>query len=124
MATVECQCFASYDKGTAQVVGYEWSTTPFLGTAEIIQPSNADMMANLDRMMGAMALKENVQIAQMEDVKQMRFELVAQIEFIRTQIEVTSANAFHTREETKSLNERITLMVVLLLNSCKTMRSC
>ena len=71
------------------------------------QPTNADLMAKLDRMMGAMALKENVQVAQMEVIKQMRSELAAQIEPIRLQVQSASANAMQARDVTKALHERL-----------------
>ena len=71
------------------------------------QPSNADLMAKLDRMMGAMALKEDVQIAQMEVIKQMRSELSSQIEPLRAQVVTTADNVRQAREETKSLNSRL-----------------
>ena len=45
---------------------------------EIGQPSNADVMAKLGRMMGAMVLKEYVQIAQIEVINQMRSEISSQ----------------------------------------------
>ena len=70
------------------------------------QQTNADLISKLDRMMGVMALKEHVQVAQMEVIKQMRSELTAQIEPIRLQIDSASANAMQAREETKSLHER------------------
>ena len=61
-------------------------------------------MAKLDRMMGAMALKEDVHLAQMEVVKQMRSELTAQIEPLREKLETTSATALLARDETRNLN--------------------
>ena len=71
------------------------------------QPSNADLMAKLDRMMGSMALKEDVQIAQMEVIKQMRSELSSQIEPLRAQVVTTADNVRQAREDTKSLNARL-----------------
>ena len=55
----------------------------FLGGTTDAQPSNADSLAKLDRMMRAMALTEDVLIAEFEVVKQMRSELTAQIEPLR-----------------------------------------
>ena len=51
------------------------------------QPSNADLIAKFDRMMGAMVLKDDVHLAQMEVVKQMRSELHVQIEPLREKLE-------------------------------------
>ena len=81
---------------------------PFLVGVDNPQPSNADLMAKLDRMMGAMALKEDVHLAQMEVVKQMRSELHSQIEPLREKLESTSTTALLAREETRNLNERFT----------------
>ena len=61
-------------------------------------------MAKLDRMMGAMALKDDVHLAQMEVVKQMRSKLTAQINPLREKLETTSATALLARDETRSLN--------------------
>ena len=38
---------------------------PFPSETDNVQPSNADLMAKLDRMMGAMALTEDVHVAQL-----------------------------------------------------------
>ena len=56
------------------------------------QPTHADLMAKLNRKMSAMALKEDVQEAQMEVIKQMRSELTAQIEPTRSRVESAAAN--------------------------------
>ena len=73
---------------------------PFLVGVDNPQPSNSDLMAKLDRMMGAMALKEDVPLAQMEVVKQMRSELHSQIEPFRDTFESISTNALIVRDET------------------------
>ena len=70
-------------------------------------PTNADIMTKLDRMMNAMALKEDVQVAQMEVVKQLRSEFSSQFEPLRTQVEATTAAVSRARDETKSLNDRL-----------------
>ena len=57
-----------------------------------------------------MSLKEDVKIAQLEVVKQMRSELIAQIEPLRAQVEATATNASRAREETKALNDRLVEM--------------
>ena len=75
------------------------------------QPSNADLIAKLDLMMGAMAFKEDVHLAQMEVVKQLRSELTAQIEPFRENNETTSATALLARENTQTLNVRLTKLV-------------
>ena len=54
---------------------------PFPGGGDSAQPSNADLIAKLKRMMGAMALKEDVHIARLQVVKQMRSVLTAQMVF-------------------------------------------
>ena len=73
-----------------------------------LQQFNNDLIAKLDRMMGAMALKEDVYLAQMERVKQMRSELTAKIEPFREKLEMTSATALLVRVEIQTLNERFT----------------
>ena len=50
-------------------------------------------------MMGAMALEEDVHLAQMEVVNQMRSELTAQIEPLREKLETTSPIALLAREK-------------------------
>ena len=55
-----------------------------------------------------MVLKDDVHLAQMEVVKQMRSELHVQIEPLREKLESTSANALIARDETRNLNERFT----------------
>ena len=79
-------------------------TPPFPGESG---PTNADIMTKLDRMMNAMALKEDVQVAQMEVVKQLRSEFSSQFEPLRTQVELTTAAVSCARDETKSLNDRL-----------------
>ena len=61
---------------------------PFPSETNNVQPSNADLMAKLDRMMGAMALKEDVHVAQLEVVTQMRYELAAHIEPLRSKLKM------------------------------------
>ena len=84
------------------------SEVPKFPGNEVGQPSNADLMAKLNRMMGAMALKENVQIAQMEVIKQMRSEISSQIEPLRAQVATTIESASQALEKTTSLNARLT----------------
>ena len=67
-------------------------------------------MAKLDRMMGAMVLKDDLKIAKLEVVKQMRSEFIAQIEPLRAQVEATATNVPRAREGTKALNARLVEM--------------
>ena len=71
------------------------------------QPTNADLMAKLDRMMGAMALKEDVQVAQLEVVKQLRTEFRSEVDPLRAQAAQTEANVNKALDETKTLNNRL-----------------
>ena len=57
-------------------------------------PSNADLMAKLDSMMGSMALKEDIVVAQMETVKELR----AEFEPVKQQAAAALQQTDHLRE--------------------------
>ena len=67
-------------KHRAQAMGAAFvQALPFPSDADNA-PLNAHLMAKLNRVMGAMALKEDVHVAQVGVVKPMRSELAAQLE--------------------------------------------
>ena len=78
--------------------------------AEGSHPTNADLMAKLDSMMGAMALKEDVQVAQLEVVKQLRAEFRTEFEPLRAQAEQTESKVNQALDETKALNNRLAVV--------------
>ena len=95
-------------KQRVQAMRAELAPVPPLPSGEAAQPSNADLMAKLERMAGAMALKEDVQVAQLEVVKQLRTEFKSELEPLRAQVGQAELHANQARNETKTLHERLT----------------
>ncbi len=95
-------------KQPVQAMRAELAPVPPLPSGEAAQPSNADLMAKLERMAGAMALKEDVQVAQLEVVKQLRTEFKSELEPLRAQVEQAELHANQARNETKTLHEQLT----------------
>ena len=70
-------------------------------------PSNADLMAKLDRIAENMAFKEDVQVAQLETVKQLREEFQSELAPVRVQMGDVETNTRKALDETRMLHERL-----------------
>ena len=58
-------------------------------------PSDSDLMTKLDMMMKTMALKEDVNVAQLETVKQLRQEFRSELDPLRKQLNVVEGHTQH-----------------------------
>ena len=70
-------------------------------------PTNADLMAKLDKMSESMVLKDDLRAVQLETVQQMRSEFQSEMAPVRVQLGQVEANTKKALDETKALNERL-----------------
>ena len=74
--------------------------------------SNADIMAKLVRMTESMALKDDVKVAQLETVKQLRTEFQCELAPLATKLEIVDVNTKKALDETKALRVKCVFFLI------------
>ena len=72
------------------------------------EPTNKDLLTAIKNMSGRMALKEDIEVAQLETVKIFRQE----IEPVKAHVAAIDTSVTQALDETKNLNERLTVVEV------------